>query len=209
MSGQQPAAGWYPDPDDPAKQRYWDGQQWTDHRAKAMAVNYEQAQELRNRGARKAFIVLGVVGGAVALFAIASSLTSNDETTADSTTTSDTAQEAPAAVDDAEDESRCTKVPQSVLKELGSGIKLTDGWAVRSDDYNKVWFVAARYVNTWPVFSVNGDPSSPETAFDGLVLAVNEDASNYTPWPYGPDTPAAVSMSDDGAREAELCALGG
>jgi hypothetical protein len=171
-------------------------------------VNYEQAQELRNRGARKAFIVLGVVGGAAAMFAIASSLTSTDETTTDSTTSSDTAQQAPAAVDEVEDESRCTKVPQSVLKELGSGIKLTDGWAVRSDDYKKVWFVGARYLNTWPVFSVNGNPSSPDTAFDGLVLAVNDDANDFTPWPYGPDTAFKVSMSDDGAREAELCALG-
>jgi hypothetical protein len=25
-------AGWYPDPDDPAQQRYWDGMAWTEHR---------------------------------------------------------------------------------------------------------------------------------------------------------------------------------
>jgi len=25
-------AGWYPDPDDPSSQRYWDGSAWTDHR---------------------------------------------------------------------------------------------------------------------------------------------------------------------------------
>lgn len=100
-------------------------------------------------------------------------------------------------------------MPKSVLKELGDGLPLSDGWGVRSDDYKKVWFVAARYVNAYPVFSVNGDPSSPDTAFNGLVLSVNDDAKKYTPWPYGPDTPAKVSMSDDGAREAELCALEG
>lgn len=29
MDGQQLAAGWYPDPDDPTARRYWDGQAWS------------------------------------------------------------------------------------------------------------------------------------------------------------------------------------
>ena len=27
----QPPAGWYPDPDEPANQKYWDGTSWTEH----------------------------------------------------------------------------------------------------------------------------------------------------------------------------------
>lgn len=30
---EQPPAGWYPDPHDQSRQRYWDGTQWTDHAA--------------------------------------------------------------------------------------------------------------------------------------------------------------------------------
>lgn len=28
--------GWYPDPDKPGSQRYWDGEAWTEHRAEGM-----------------------------------------------------------------------------------------------------------------------------------------------------------------------------
>lgn len=30
MSGQSTPAGWYPDPENPAQQRYWDGSAWSD-----------------------------------------------------------------------------------------------------------------------------------------------------------------------------------
>ena len=35
MAAQLPPAGWYPDPDDAALQRYWDGGQWTGDRTPA------------------------------------------------------------------------------------------------------------------------------------------------------------------------------
>ena len=38
-----PPAGWYPDPEDAAQVRYWDGQQWTDHRAPANQQPQQQA----------------------------------------------------------------------------------------------------------------------------------------------------------------------
>jgi uncharacterized RDD family membrane protein YckC len=33
MSGQTTPAGWYPDPEQPGQQRYWDGTSWTENRA--------------------------------------------------------------------------------------------------------------------------------------------------------------------------------
>jgi hypothetical protein len=35
MTEPQPPAGWYPDPNDAAQQRYWDGSTWTGHTAPA------------------------------------------------------------------------------------------------------------------------------------------------------------------------------
>lgn len=35
MSGETPAAGWYPDPERPGQQRYWDGVAWTEARQPA------------------------------------------------------------------------------------------------------------------------------------------------------------------------------
>ncbi|MEM9466414.1 MAG: DUF2510 domain-containing protein [Actinomycetota bacterium] len=33
MTGAGPEAGWYDDPDDASRYRYWDGARWTDHRS--------------------------------------------------------------------------------------------------------------------------------------------------------------------------------
>ena len=38
-----PPAAWYSDPEDAARVRYWDGQQWTDHRAPASQQPQQQS----------------------------------------------------------------------------------------------------------------------------------------------------------------------
>lgn len=38
MSDSSPAAGWYPDPEDPSARRYWDGTAWTAHLAPAASA---------------------------------------------------------------------------------------------------------------------------------------------------------------------------
>ncbi|WP_168197104.1 DUF2510 domain-containing protein [Agromyces laixinhei] len=41
--GRAAPAGWYPDPNDAAAQRWWDGAQWTEHRAAAPVTAYPAA----------------------------------------------------------------------------------------------------------------------------------------------------------------------
>lgn len=63
---QLPPSGWFPDPENPAQQRYWDGAQWTEHtfsREGAMRAQVESARgELRQWGKRGRFGVLAMVG---------------------------------------------------------------------------------------------------------------------------------------------------
>lgn len=47
MSAELPPAGWYPDPDRPATQRYWNGSAWTEQRASQAKPEPLNAQALR------------------------------------------------------------------------------------------------------------------------------------------------------------------
>jgi hypothetical protein len=51
-----PGPGWYPDPNDPSTQRYWDGSQWTESRAPA-----GQAAQTKTNGMAIASLVLGIL----------------------------------------------------------------------------------------------------------------------------------------------------
>ncbi len=44
MNGPAAPANWYPDPNQPAMLRFWDGAQWTHHTAPAMAPSYAMPQ---------------------------------------------------------------------------------------------------------------------------------------------------------------------
>jgi hypothetical protein len=69
---QQPPAGWYPDPHDASKQRYWDGTQWTVE-APPGAATTAVPEKKRGRGclwgliAAAAVVVLIIIVSAVAL----------------------------------------------------------------------------------------------------------------------------------------------
>lgn len=111
---------------------------------------------------------------------------------------------------------RCVAASQLQTENIRSGIKdiqqsndVSNGWAVKSNDFENVWFVAAQITgpNIAPnqaigVWAISGDPASP-----GLTYSVNSFAIEFSSWPDGSTTDAQTSMSDDGAQQAYDCAV--
>lgn len=74
-----PPAAWFPDPDVPGRQRYWDGTQWTDHSAPGPTLNTVENQTSANEAAAKKkrtalWVTLGAVGAVLLLFVIVGSI---------------------------------------------------------------------------------------------------------------------------------------
>lgn len=59
-----PPANWYPDPEVPGQQRYWDGAQWTDHRAPLETAQPQQAAVAPQPGAQPQWDGTAVAGSA-------------------------------------------------------------------------------------------------------------------------------------------------
>lgn len=107
--------------------------------------------------------------------------------------------------------SRCQPAPAILLDSIAEGLTVTgggglsNGWTVRSADYEQAYFVAAEItgegmggsIGLW----ITNDPASP-----GMLFSVNAFAKEFSQWPDGGNTDAAFSQSDDGAREALDCA---
>ena len=105
----QTPAGWHPDPNDPTQLRYWDGTQWTDHRAAARAdvgapfpaatVSSPVAPHVKG-SRRSVWIALGAVAllvGGCAIGAAAASGGSDDDTAPSATATVTVTKDAKAA----------------------------------------------------------------------------------------------------------------
>jgi len=56
-----PAAGWYPDPQNPMQQRLWDGATWTDQTRPAMPSGAPAYQRESMNGLAIASMVLGII----------------------------------------------------------------------------------------------------------------------------------------------------
>jgi hypothetical protein len=108
---------------------------------------------------------------------------------------------------------RCEKVSSAVLNAIAEGLTVTgggtlrNGYAVKSDDFSKVYMVAADIqgtgmegdseVGVWATNSLDGA---------GLILAVDGLAKEFSDWGHGDTTDANITLSSDGVSEAKDCA---
>jgi hypothetical protein len=103
--------------------------------------------------------------------------------------------------------SRCNPASAALLSRIEQGLtvygggSLANGQTVKSRDFESVYFVAADIqgegveVGVWATNSLTS----------GLTYSVNALAKEFSDWGDGGATDARLSMSDDGAAEAEAC----
>jgi hypothetical protein len=108
---------------------------------------------------------------------------------------------------------RCEQVTSAVLNAIAEGLTvsgggtLRNGYAVKSDDFSKVYMVAADIqgtgmegdgeVGVWATNSLDGA---------GLIFAVDGLAKEFSDWGHGDTTDAHITPSSDGVAEAKECA---
>ena len=108
---------------------------------------------------------------------------------------------------------RCEKVSNALLNAIAEGLTvsgggtLREGYAVKSNDFAKVYMVAADIQGTgmegdteigvWATNSLDG--GGPIFAVDGL-------AKEFSEWGDGDTTDANITQSSDGVAEAKKCA---
>jgi hypothetical protein len=111
------------------------------------------------------------------------------------------------------DTTRCVPAGSTVIDGISEGLTVTgggflrNGWAVRSDDFRRIYFVGGEIdgpgiegdgnVGLWAVNSLD-EPA--------LVFSINSTAREFSDWGDGGATDAQFSDDDDGAAEALACA---
>lgn len=112
--------------------------------------------------------------------------------------------------------SRCVPASNAQLEAIRLGIKgvseqndIKTAWAVKSSDYENVWFVTAKIYGpgmedgTGPgLWIISGDPENPSSG----AFSVDGFAKEFSDRGTGETLGFDFSMFDDGAQEALLCA---
>ena len=114
--------------------------------------------------------------------------------------------------DVAGESSRCEAVSDDLLAAIGSGLDgggltLREGQAVRSEEREEVWFVAADIEG--PGLEGTSDiavwaTNSLEVG-GGLILSVDALAQEFSVWPDADTTDAEIADTEDGVDEARQC----
>lgn len=101
---------------------------------------------------------------------------------------------------------RCVSVSAELVDAIETGLTVSGGGtlgaaqAVKSNDFEQAWFVAAEIrgpsLDEVGVWATNG-----LTAGDGLIFAADGFAKEFSDWGDGP----GFSIADDGAQEAKNC----
>lgn len=141
-------------------------------------------------------------------------LPSSTETAVPTNTVRPTNTPSPTETPQPQRSERCIPASEAQLDGIRNGIKdidpnndIVDGWAVRSNDFERVYIVAAeihgagiRPGEAIGVWAISGDLDSP-----GLFLAVDGFAKGFSPYPDASKTTAEITISSDGVEEAKEC----
>ncbi len=154
-----------------------------------------------------------------ALLTLAAAGCGGGTTEAEGTTSEATAEDAATEGEPAAEASRCLRVGASLKKAIASGLTVKYGGelgkaaAVRSHDFERVWYVSAvilgagigsETVGTW---AVNVKPDAKHAG--GLIIAADSVAREFSDWgeAAAEGSPAAEvrGLENDGAQESRDC----
>jgi hypothetical protein len=111
---------------------------------------------------------------------------------------------------------RCVSASTAQIEIIRSGIRGIDAnndivsvWAVKSNSFSNVWFVAAEITGAGiesktaiGVWAIPGELEQPSAG----TWSVGGFANEFSDWGNGATADMQLSMNDDGAKEAESCA---
>lgn len=156
---------------------------------------------------------LGAVALATALTACSSTpSTSGDDPASQEEPTTSASSAEPTADEPVEEQSdECLKVSPKLAKgiakgeESGVGMKPGRAVAVKSPDFDKVYFIAMEFGATGIEDQVGVWASNSLKPGGGVILAVDGFAKEFTVWPDADKTDAAIDGADPSADAAIAC----
>jgi len=94
---------------------------------------------------------------------------------------------------------------RSAIKDTASYNDIGNAYMLRSNDYTRIYFVAAQITgpeldNLIGVWAISGDPATP-----GLIYAINGNAHQFSGFGMGDKTDAVLTMDSHGAQETFNC----